>query len=1041
MPKGYLTEETVEDLALDELEKLGYSVFKSESYTSPNKQIDAARNKDHTVAILLTNLDKALRRLNPGYEDEIYKEAVRNFIRLADNPNMMINNHYLHKLLVEGIRIKTSVNGESRTVTLYAIDFNNVNNNEFIATNQFTFEGRHERRPDVTLFINGLPLVTFEFKDISNPNVSIRDAYNQFETYKEEISDYMKYNEILIISDGINARAGSITAGFDRFMRWRAPKNVTDTTELELVTLIKYMLKPSVLLNLIENFIIFETNGDSTVKILGAYHQYYMVNKAIKAAKRAIKSSEDKRIGVVWHTTGSGKSLSMVFFASIAARKLNNPTMLVINDRNDLDDQLFDTFSAAHEFLRQTPEHVETRDDLRNAMDKNSGGIVFSTIHKFYPEFEKGEKEMPVLSERSDIIVIADEAHRTQYGLTAKQTKNGIRYGYAKYLRDALPNASFIGFTGTPISTEDKSTINVFGNYIDIYDITQAVDDDATVRIYYESNVFPLKLKEGTEKEYQKLIKEANLDDDPNLEENKRRNREFSRLETLAGAKSRLQSIANHFVNHFEKRQKETFGKSMIVEMSRRNAVNLYNEIIKLRPNWASDDLEKGKIKIVMTSSAADGPELAKHQTSKADRRILQKRMKDNNDELQIVIVVDMWLTGFDVPSMNTMYIDKPMKGHNLIQAIARVNRVFKDKDSGLIVDYIGIAESLKSALNIYSKKDQSQVGINMKKAIAVLKEKYDIITNDFLYGIDYSDFKSEKSSVRISVTNRVANEILKQKDDSWRKFIDVVTELQKVYAITATQEEAQAYGEEIAFFKSVKALIVKLKRKPITGGGNGKDPKEVDYRLKQFIDQSVISEKDVDIYEQFGINKESIELISDEFLDAMKKEPEKDLAIVVLENVLKGKVKAMLKVNQTASKQFTEMLKKSIDDYNNRGITSELVIRQLIEIAKKIREQQNKGEDLGLTQEEIAFYDALADHKKAVEMLGEETLQLIAKELVKVVQREAGIDWEKRESVQAKMRREVRRLLRKYGYPPDFQKQAVETVIEQAELMASNNS
>ena len=701
MSKGYLLESDVENLALDTLQKVGYDVYKSPSTTSPNPEIDKMRNNDHAVAVLTEKLQASLKKLNPGYPEEIYKEALRQLTRLADNPDMMVNNHYFHKLLIEGIRVKTTVNGENRTEVLYPIDFDHVGNNQFVATNQFTFKGSHERRPDTTIFINGLPVVTFEFKDASNPNVSIENAYRQLQTYKAEIPEYLKYNEILIASDGINSRAGSLTAGFDRFMRWRAPKNINVGDDLELETMIKYMLTPKDLLNLIENFIIFETDGDNTIKILAAYHQYYMVNKAVKAAKRTMADPNDKRIGVVWHTTGSGKSLSMVFFASIVARKLNNPTMLVINDRNDLDDQLFDTFAAAHEFLRQAPEHAESRDELRKFMDKQAGGIIFSTIQKFSPDFESGETEMPVLTNRSDVIVIADEAHRTQYGLKAKFTNNGLRYGFAKYLRDALPNASFIGFTGTPISTADKSTVAVFGNYIDVYDITQAVNDHATVKIYYESHVFPLKLKSDAQAKYQQLLKEANLDDDPNLEENTRRNREFSSLEALAGAQPRLESIAKHFVNHFEARQKETFGKAMIVEMSRRNAVRLYNQIIKLRPEWDSDDLNKGKIKVVMTSSAADGPEMAKFQTSKADRRVLQKRMKDNNDELQIVIVVDMWLTGFDVPSMNTMYIDKPMKGHNLIQAIARVNRVFKDKDSALIVDYIGIAENLKEALNV----------------------------------------------------------------------------------------------------------------------------------------------------------------------------------------------------------------------------------------------------------------------------------------------------------------------------------------------------
>ena len=1038
MSKGYLLESDVENLALKTLQTVGYKVFKSPTSSIPNPIIDSARDNDHTSAILFDNLNKALRRLNPGYEEEIYKDALRQIIRLADNPDMMINNHYFHKLLIEGIKVRTTLNGENHTDTLYPIDFEKFDANEFIATNQFTFAGKRERRPDATLFINGIPVVTFEFKDAGNINVGIESGYQQLQTYKSDISDYMKYNEILITSDGINARAGSLTAGFDRFMRWRAPKNSESEDELELVTMIKFMLRPKDLLNIIENFIIFETDGDKTIKLLAAYHQYYMVNKAIKAANKAIKSPDDKRIGVVWHTTGSGKSLSMVFFTSIAARKLNNPTFVVINDRNDLDDQLFDTFAAAHEYLRQNPEHVESGDELRSTLKKQAGGIVFSTIQKFSPDFNSGETRMPVLSKRNDIIVIADEAHRSQYGLKPKFTSNGLRYGFAEYLRDALPNASFIGFTGTPLSTADKSTVAVFGNYIDVYDITQAVNDHATVKIYYESHVFPLKLKSDADKKYQRLIQQVDLDDDPTKEDNVRRNREFSRLENLAGAQPRLKSIAKHFVNHFETRQKETFGKSMIVEMSRLNAVRLYDEIIKLRPDWESKDLKKGKIKIVMTSSAADGPEMSKFQTNKSERRILQQRMKDDKDELQIVIVVDMWLTGFDVPSLNTMYIDKPMKGHNLIQAIARVNRVFKDKDSGLIVDYIGIAENLKDALKVYSTDDQGQVAINMDKALDVLKEKYDIITNDYLYGIDYSNFNSPDGAVRLKVTQRVANEILCEDEQRQKKFLDVVTELEKAYALTATQPQAQAYGKEIAFFKTVKVFIMKLKAPVnLTNFSNHKDIK---YQMQQLLDQSIISEPDIDIYNELGIKRQSVDLISDEFLQKVESIPEKDIAITLLEKLLKGKVKAMMKTNKVISARFQEMLQKAIDEYNKRGITSELVIRKLIEMAKKINAEQERGKDLGLSQEEIAFYDALADHKEAVEVLGEEKLHLIAQELVKLVKKEAGVDWEKRRNIQAKMRVAVKHLLRKYGYPPDIAPAAVDTVVEQAELMAADD-
>ena len=1041
---AYLSEEDLEDLALDRLKEIGYQVLKSESYTKANSEIDAERGKDPENSILKPRLLASLKKLNPGYSDKVYKSAYKQFVKLADNPDLMINNHQLHKLIIGGAKVKVSERGQQRTITLHPIDFKNIDNNDLLATDQFTSKyGDNSRRMDVSIFINGLPLVTFELKNMSNEKTTIEDAYNQLQTYKAEIPNYMQYNEILIISDGVNAQAGTLTSGFDRFMRWRAPKQVSDLSDLQLETMIRYMLNPKDLLNLIQNFIIFETNGDKTIKIVAAYHQYYMVNKAVLAAKRTLANPNDKRIGVVWHTTGSGKSLSMVFFSGIVSRKLGNPAILVLNDRNDLDDQLFETFDKAHEYLQQNPDHAENSEEVRDYMSRNSGGIVFSTIQKFSPNFEKGETEMPVLTKRSDVIVIADEAHRTQYGLEAKITKNGLRYGYAKYLRDALPNASFIGFTGTPINLADKSTTAVFGKYIDIYDITQAVNDHATVRIYYESHVIPLKLKKGSEEEYKRLIKDVGLNDNPDEPDNIRRNKEFTRLEVLAGSKPRLEKIARHFIKHFAARRKEEFGKAMIVELSRQNAVRLYNEIIKLKPNWASDDINKGKIKIIMTTSASDGPELAKFKTSKHDRAILEKRMKDNNDELSVVIVVDMWLTGFDSPSLNTMYIDKPMHGHNLIQAIARVNRVFKDKDSGLIVDYIGIADQLKSALSFYSKTDQNQVGIDVNKALNLLKEKFEIIKNDFLYGIDYSEFDSNNSAERIQTVTKVANEILAEDKETQQKFLDTVLEAQKAFALVSTFDEAQKMAPEIAFFVTVKAFINKLNNAGSVSGGSKQtnDSKIVKYRIRQYLDQSIISEPYVDIYKDMGLEKPNLDVISDEFLKKIQKMPEQNIAIIVLQKLLEGKIKSYQRKNLVQGKKFNDMLKDAIEKYNVRGITSEIVIRELIEMAKKMNAEQEKGKDLGLSDEEIAFYDALANHEKAVQVLGEEKLHMIAAELVKIVKKESGVDWQRRRNVQAKMRVAVKHLLRKYGYPPDIAPKAVDTVVSQAERLASNES
>lgn len=1040
---AYLSEEDLENLALKQLECVGYQLFKSEKYNKSNSQIDYERGKDPENSILKPRLLASLKNINPGFDKEVYKAAYKQFVRLADNPDLMINNHQLHKLIIGGAKVKISEKGQTRTLTLYPVDFKNVDNNDFVATNQFTSKyGDNNRRMDITLFINGLPLVTFELKNMDNERAGIEEAYNQLQTYKAEIPNYMQYNEILIISDGVNAQAGTLTSGFDRFMRWRAPRSNSDESELQLETMIKFMLNPRDLLNLIENFIIFETNGDETIKIIAAYHQYYMVNKAVVAAKRTLANPNDKRIGVVWHTTGSGKSLSMVFFSGIVSRKLGNPAILVLNDRNDLDGQLYHTFDKAHKYLQQNPAHADSSEEVREYMSRNSGGIVFSTIQKFSPEFENGEEHMPVLTKRSDIIVIADEAHRTQYGLEAKLTKNGLRYGYAKYLRDALPNASFIGFTGTPINLADKSTTAVFGDYIDIYDITQAVNDHATVRIYYESHVIPLKLKKGSEEKYKQLINDVGLNDNPDEPENIRRNKQFTRLEVLAGAKPRLEKVAKHFVKHFEARREQEFGKAMIVELSRQNAVRLYNEIIKLRPNWASDDIKKGKIKIVMTTSASDGPELAKFKTTKQDRGILEGRMKDNEDELSVVIVVDMWLTGFDSPNLNTMYIDKPMHGHNLVQAIARVNRVFKDKDSGLIVDYIGIADQLKLALSFYSKTDQKQVGIDVDKALHLLKEKYEIIKEDFLYGIDYSDFDSTNSTLRIKTVTKVANEILEEDKDTQQKFFDTVTQVQKAFALVSTFESAQKLAPEIAFFIAVKTFIIKLNSAGSVPGSNSENnSKVVKYRIRQYLDQSIVSEPYVDLYKNLGIEKPRLDVISDKFLKQIQKMPEKNIAIVILRKLLEGKIRAYQRKNLVKGKKFNDMLKDAIQKYNTRGITSEIVIRELIKMAQKMNAEQEKGKDLGLSDEEIAFYDALANHEKAVQILGEEKLHLIAAELVKIVKKESGVDWQRRRNVQAKMRVAVKHLLRQYGYPPDIAPKAVDTVVTQAEKLAANDS
>lgn len=1045
---SYTSEDDVEQYAIKLITDEGYVPYISADYISPNADIYKERGGDLHTVLLVERLYEALKRNNPGYDDEIYLEAVQQFKQLADSPDLMINNHYFHRLLIEGAKITRSVLGETRTITLYPIDFRNPRNNDFIVTNQYTvIDGEHNRRPDVSLFVNGLPLVTFEFKDLDNESVGISDAWNQLQTYKNEIPEYMKYNEILIISDGIVARAGSMTAGLDRFMQWRLPDEVNGsaTNGLQLESLISGMIKPEVLLDIIKNFIIFETDGDNTFKILSAYHQYYMVNKAVDSTRKTIVDPQNNRIGVVWHTQGSGKSLSMVFYAGIVSRELGNPTVVVINDRNDLDDQLYSTFDAANEYLGQSPEqageHPELsgRDDMRRLLSVNAGGIVFTTIQKFAPDTLRGETKMPILTERSNVIVMVDEAHRSQYGLTSKYSaESGTRYGYAKYLRDALPNASFIGFTGTQIDMSDKSTKAVFGDYIDVYDMTQAVADHATVKIYYEGHIIPLSLDPAAQVEYDALLREAGLDEDSDsdMDPNTKRKQQLTRLESIAGAQPRVEKLVDHFVKHFEARQKQEYGKSMIVAMSRRNAVKIYDEIIKLRPNWHSDDINRGKIKIIMTTAASDDESLTKHHTSKKDREVLQRRMKDNDDELQIVIVVDMWLTGFDAPATNTMYVDKPMHGHNLMQAIARVNRVFRDKENGLVVDYIGIADSLKQALQQYTPSDQEQTGINIEKAIAMMMEKYQIITRDYLYGVDYSDFNSGNLELRLLVLRNVLNEMLALDKEEQQGFKNTITQLQKAFALVATQPQAQEIAAEISFFVALKNSLTKL-----DAVDGAMSEKEIDHRMRQLLDQSIIPGEVVDLYEELGLDRPDLNLLSDEFLADVEKMPQKNTALNLLERLLKGQIKSLNRTNLIKARKFQEALEAAIELYNARGLTTEIVIRDLIEMAKEINKTKEEGKDLGLTPEEIAFYDALADHQRAVEEMGEEKLHLLATELVKEVRKNAGTDWVRRASVKATMRLAVKKLLRQFGYPPDFAKEAIDTVVEQAEKMALNEN
>lgn len=1032
-------EDDLEQVALEWLQSLGYDYKKGNEISMTGLAPERKSDKD---VVLHERLEKALRKVNSDIHPRFIEKAIHE-LTLEKSPNLLENNLTFHENLINGIEIEDyDDEGQSVVEIVKIVDFEHPQNNDFLAVNQLTVvNGDYTKRPDIVLFINGLPIVVIELKNSTNETVGVEDGYHQLETYKMRIPQLFTFNEVLVTSDGINTKAGSLTANYDRFMTWRSKDGETESSSslTSLDVLIHGMLNPNTLLDLIRYFVLFQDDGKGHIsKILAAYHQYYAVNKAVDRALLASSGQGDGKGGVIWHTQGSGKSLTMVFFSGKLIQMLNNPTLVVVTDRNDLDNQLYSTFvkskgRSGKGLLRQTPKQAETRKELKSLLSVESGGIVFTTMQKFEPE--QNETTMAALTERKNVIVMADEAHRTQYGFNAKYDDKGegIKYGYAKYLRDALPNATFVGFTGTPVASTDKNTQMVFGNYIDVYDMTQAVADGSTVKIYYESRVIPLNLPQNLD------LDEAYNDITEDQEEDvkQRLKSKWSRIEALAGAKPRVEVLAKDIIQHFETRQQAMKGKGMIVTMSRRIAVDLYDEIIRLKPEWHSDDDDKGVIKVVMTGSSSDPASFQRHIGPKKRRNLLEKRMKDVNDELQLVIVRDMWLTGFDIPSMHTMYIDKSMKGHNLMQAIARVNRVFKDKPGGLIVDYVGIAESLKEALKEYTESDQAQTAIDTDKAVELMLLKYDVI-QDMLYNLDYSKFNSEKKSERYYTISDTMDYVIGLGEDERQRFIKTVTELGKAFALCATEPTAQELNDEIAFFKAVKAGLVKLLQ-PSKEGKTRKTSAEVEAEINQLVSQSVVTEDVIDIYQTLGLEQPDLSILSDDFLKDVEGLKQKNVAVELLNRLLKGQVKSLMKTNATVSKRFSEMLGNSINQYNSRSIEASKVIEELIQFAKDIKQEQQRGSELGLNSDEIAFYDALASHETAKKAMGDKELRAIAHELTKTVKENMGVDWSKRDSAKAKMRVAVRRLLKKYGYPPDLQKMAVEQVVEQAELMASN--
>lgn len=1056
------TEDRLEEAAIEIFQEMGYEYAYGPDIAMDGDYPERSNYKD---CILENRVKDALFKINKDISQDGLDDAFRQIITF-NSPSIIENNKHFHKLITEGMDVQIVKNGEIKTEKVNIIDFKNPQNNDFLVVNQFTIIENEERRPDLILFVNGIPLVVIELKSATDENVSIDEAYNQIQTYKKDIPSLFNYNAFCILSDGINAKAGTITANEERFMNWRSIDgiNIESLNVPQYEVLIKGMLSKERLVDIVRSFILYQESSDkeydedgniigetkSTAKILAAYHQYFAVKKAVEKTKTASSTEGDRRVGVVWHTQGSGKSFTMVFYAAALASELNNPTLIVLTDRNDLDDQLYKTFSGSS-ILRETPKHADVRklnDEQKKANakdntkevnglfellnDRQSGGIIFTTIQKFKPE---KDGEMPVLTDRKNVIIIADEAHRSQYGMEAKENKKtgDIKYGYAKYLRDALPNASFIGFTGTPIEFEDKSTPAVFGDYIDVYDMTRAVEDKATVKIYYENRIIKL---DTDDEELQRIdeefedITESQEDNDKEKFKSK-----WSRLEAVVGSPNRIKKLAQDIVNHYEEKAKVIDGKAMIVVMSRRIAVDLYDAITEIRPEWGNDDVNKGKIKVVMTGSAADNDKLQPHIGGKQRRDTLAKRMKDNNDELKIVIVRDMWLTGFDVPSMNTMYIDKPMKGHNLMQAIARVNRVFKDKSGGVVVDYIGIMESLKKALKEYTDSDKQNTGIDTSAAVAVMLEKLEIL-RDIMHGVDYSEYMGSSQAGRMRAITIGMNFVFGLSEKEQKDFKQFAIELSKAHALCAASDEGKEVALEVSYFKAVKASMTKLG----THSGKKKTKKEMEQRINGMLQKSIISEEVIDVFDALGLSNE-VSILSEEFLQEVQEMKHKNLAVEMLKKLLEGNIKVMERSNLVKSEKFSEKLKKAINKYRNQAITNAEVIQELVKMAHEMKKMKEESDALGLSEDEIAFYDALTNDDIVTELMSDDTLKKIARELTETIRRSVTIDWSIRKSAQAKMRTIIKRLLKKYDYPPKQAKAALEIVLRQAEKMCGNIS
>lgn len=1030
-----LNESTVETAALEYLRQLGYATA-----FGPVIAPDGERSERdlYDRVYLYGRLRDAIRRINRALARDVVEEAAKRLER-AESQSPIGENRRVHELLRDGVPVEyRGDDGQVRTELVKLVDFEYAENNDWLAVNQFTVSEGKNRRPDVLVFLNGIPVALFELKNLADEHATLRNAWNQVQTYRTDIPSIFTSNVVTVISDGTSAAMSSFTGAFENYAPWKTMDGrevVTNRPALEV--LIKGVFDQKRFLDFLQNFVVFSDEGKGLVKRVARYHQYWAVNAAIESTVEASGPNGDRRGGVVWHTQGSGKSFEMVFYAAKVMRdpRMKNPTLVFITDRNDLDDQLFAEVFAPAEILPEKPVQAGTRADLRSLLRRASGGIIFTTLQKFRPG-EDGDIS-PVLTDRCNVVVVADEAHRSQYGFAESgDPKTGqIKAGLAKHLRDALPNATYLGFTGTPIESIDKSTRAVFGEYIDVYDLTRAIEDGATVRIFYESRLAKVSLDADVYEALDKLADEIS----ETVEEGEatRAKSKWARLEAIVGANDRLDLIAADIVDHWEKRRAELFGKAMIVTMSRRIAVELYKKVVKLRPEWHSDDPKTGKIKVVMTGSAADPANFQPHIYPKDVRRDLKLRAKDSNDPLELVIVRDMWLTGFDAPAMHTMYVDKPMQGAGLMQAIARVNRTFRDKPGGLIVDYIGVATSLRKALAEYSPNDRDQAGVPIDEVVVALLEKHDIVRG-ILHGCEFDASPHLPADQRLAQHALVLDFVMADPDRTAR-FLDQVLALTKAFALCGARDEASAIRNDVRMFADVRAAILKIQNPDSGRAGSG--AVEIDTAIGQLVNEAVAADGVVDIYKLVGVDTPELSILSDEFLDSLQGKEKPNLQMGLLRRLINDQIRTVQRTNVVQARRFSELLDEAINRYTNRALTTAEIIAELVKLAKEMRDNNDRHNRLGLSVAEAAFYDAIVQNNSAVLQMGDDILKKIAVDLVAAVQSSATIDWFLKESVRATMRSKIRRLLAKYDYPPDHEEKAVELVLRQAELLAGSGS